>query len=194
MEANVTLLQDLAIVCAVSGLCALIFHYLKAPLLLGYIVGGLLIGPHSFASCIHGAASIEQLSELGVIFLMFYIGLEFDLDKLRRIFAPSAFWLTLQTIGMSHPAKSEIFPKTKNVDTFANFTTRQKSLGWAQRYSVFTNGFAIASAAVWISERCRSTKNRCHFCLRLYRVPDYGPVRKISSIVRRPWLQRPDPV
>jgi CPA2 family monovalent cation:H+ antiporter-2 len=37
---------------------------------------------------------------LGITFLIFYIGLEFDLMKLKKIFIPSAFWLTLQSIGM----------------------------------------------------------------------------------------------
>ncbi|MDR1413333.1 MAG: cation:proton antiporter [Puniceicoccales bacterium] len=99
MDTGVTLLQDLSIVCAVSGIFALLFHFLKLPLLFGYLIGGFIVGPHS-ANWIHGIESIEQLRELGVIFLMFYIGLEFDLGKLKRIFAPSAFWLTLQTTGM----------------------------------------------------------------------------------------------
>jgi Kef-type K+ transport system membrane component KefB len=43
---------------------------------------------------------MNQLSELGVIFLTFYIGLEFDLMKLKKIFISSAFWLVLQSIGM----------------------------------------------------------------------------------------------
>ncbi|MDR1890641.1 MAG: cation:proton antiporter [Puniceicoccales bacterium] len=99
MDATITIFQDLSTVCIASGIFALIFHYLKLPLLLGYIVGGFLIGPHCL-NCIHGGESINQLSELGVIFLMFYIGLEFDLMKLKKIFVPSAFWLTLQSIGM----------------------------------------------------------------------------------------------
>ncbi|MDR1432871.1 MAG: cation:proton antiporter [Puniceicoccales bacterium] len=99
MEGHVTLLQDLGIVCAVSGAFALLFRHMKLPLLFGYLIGGFLIGPHC-ANWIGGIESIEQLRELGVIFLMFYIGLEFDLAKLKKIFVPSAFWLTLQTIGM----------------------------------------------------------------------------------------------
>ncbi|MDR2778772.1 MAG: cation:proton antiporter [Puniceicoccales bacterium] len=99
MDATITIFQDLSTVCIVSGICALIFHYLRLPLLLGYIIGGFFIGPHCL-NCIHGGESINQLSELGVIFLMFYIGLEFDLMKLKKIFVPSAFWLTLQSIGM----------------------------------------------------------------------------------------------
>ncbi|MDR0742173.1 MAG: cation:proton antiporter [Puniceicoccales bacterium] len=99
MDATITIFQDLATVCIASGILALIFHYLKLPLLLGYIVGGFLVGPHCL-NCIRGGESINQLSELGVIFLMFYIGLEFDLMKLKKIFVPSAFWLTLQSIGM----------------------------------------------------------------------------------------------
>jgi CPA2 family monovalent cation:H+ antiporter-2 len=90
MDATITFLEDLAIVCGVSGIVALVFHYSRLCLLLGYVIDGFLIGPHSLY-CIHEAELINQRSELDVVFLMSYVGLEFDFMKLKRIFAPSAF-------------------------------------------------------------------------------------------------------
>lgn len=96
-----SLLNDLAIVLFSCGIFAIIFHYLKLPLLLGYIVAGYIVGPNfHLAPTVGNATTINQLSELGVIFLMFFIGLEFDLFKLKKIFFPSLLALILQTAGM----------------------------------------------------------------------------------------------
>ncbi len=96
-----SLLKDLAIILFSCGIFAIICHYLKLPLLLGYIVAGYIVGPNfNLAPTINDATTIHHLSELGVIFLMFFIGLEFDLFKLKKIFLPSIAALILQTTGM----------------------------------------------------------------------------------------------
>lgn len=83
---SVTFLQDLAVVMIVAGLVTVIFHRFKQPVVLGYILAGLIIGPHTPpASFIHDEATIQTLSELGVILLMFSLGLEFSLRKLRHV-------------------------------------------------------------------------------------------------------------
>jgi CPA2 family monovalent cation:H+ antiporter-2 len=63
-----------------------LFHRLRQPVVLGYIVAGFIIGPHTppFA-LIHDEDTIKTLAELGVIFLMFCLGLEFSLRKLFRV-------------------------------------------------------------------------------------------------------------
>ncbi|MDR2200528.1 MAG: cation:proton antiporter, partial [Puniceicoccales bacterium] len=82
----------------VSGL---LFHLLRLPLLLGYILSGLVIGPHLyFSSYIQNYEILHQFGDLGVVFLMFYIGLEFDLDKLRRTMGPSLLAVIFQTVWM----------------------------------------------------------------------------------------------
>ncbi|MGH7818706.1 MAG: cation:proton antiporter, partial [Candidatus Binatia bacterium] len=83
---EVTLLRDLAVVMALGGAVTAIFHRLRQPVVLGYILAGVLIGPHTppFAF-IRDQHSIETLAELGVILLLFSIGLEFSLRKLRRV-------------------------------------------------------------------------------------------------------------
>lgn len=98
---EISLLKDLAILLFACGMFAIIFRYLKLPLLLGYIIAGFIVGPNfHLAPTINDATTINHLSELGVIFLMFFIGLEFDLFKLKKIFMPSIIALILQTTGM----------------------------------------------------------------------------------------------
>ncbi len=81
-----SLLQDLAVILLVSGLTALIFHRLDQPKLIGYVLAGLLIGPHTPPfSFIRDEHTIRTLADLGVVFLMFSLGLDFNLRKLRRV-------------------------------------------------------------------------------------------------------------
>ncbi|MEA2627236.1 MAG: monovalent cation:H+ antiporter-2, family [Candidatus Binatota bacterium] len=84
--AESTLVRDLAVVMVVSGAVTAIFHRLRQPVVLGYILAGVIIGPHTppFA-LIRDPHSIETLAELGVILLLFSIGLELSLRKLRRV-------------------------------------------------------------------------------------------------------------
>src|SRR6185503_10769434 len=83
---TVNFLQDLAVVMIVAGLVTVIFHRFKQPVVLGYIIAGVIIGPHTPPfPLIHDPETIRTLSELGVILLMFSLGLEFSLRKLRQV-------------------------------------------------------------------------------------------------------------
>jgi Kef-type K+ transport system, predicted NAD-binding component len=63
-----------------------LFQRLRQPVVLGYIIAGLLIGPHTFPFIfIHDEETIRTLSELGMILLLFALGLEFSLKKLRAV-------------------------------------------------------------------------------------------------------------
>lgn len=87
---TVSFLQDLAVVMIVAGLVMIAFRRLKQPVVLGYIIAGVIIGPHTPPySLIHDEATINTLSELGVILLMFSLGLEFSLRKLTKVGAPA---------------------------------------------------------------------------------------------------------
>ncbi len=97
---HITFLQDLAIVMIVAACVTVIFRQLKQPIVLGYVLAGVIIGPHTPPfSLITEKAAIETLSELGVIFLMFGLGLEFSLRKLRKVgvvaFIAAAFEILL---------------------------------------------------------------------------------------------------
>lgn len=81
-----TFLQDLAAVMIVAGLVTVIFHRFKQPVVLGYIIAGVIIGPHTPPfPLIKDENTIQTLAELGVVLLMFSLGLEFSLRKLRRV-------------------------------------------------------------------------------------------------------------
>jgi CPA2 family monovalent cation:H+ antiporter-2 len=80
------LIQDLAVIMLIAGVVTVVFHRLKQPVVLGYIVAGVIIGPHTPPfPLITDQASIQTLGELGVVFLLFSLGLEFDLRRLRRV-------------------------------------------------------------------------------------------------------------
>ncbi|MET0934658.1 MAG: cation:proton antiporter [Luteibacter sp.] len=83
---GIVFIQDLATVMLVAGLTTVIFQRLRQPVVLGYIIAGLLIGPHTLPVIfIHDEETIRTLSELGMILLLFALGLEFSLRKLRAV-------------------------------------------------------------------------------------------------------------
>jgi CPA2 family monovalent cation:H+ antiporter-2 len=98
---HLTFLQDLAVVMIVAALVTVLFRRLKQPVVLGYIVAGIIIGKHTppFA-LVSDEHAIETLSELGVIFLMFSLGLEFSLRKLRSVGATALIGATLEILVM----------------------------------------------------------------------------------------------
>lgn len=78
------ILQDLVVVMVIAAATTIIFYRLRQPVVLGYLLAGLLVGPH-LGRLVSDVQSIEGLAELGIIFLMFAVGLEFDLKKLRKV-------------------------------------------------------------------------------------------------------------
>jgi monovalent cation:H+ antiporter-2, CPA2 family len=91
-------IQDLAAIMLVAGVVTVLFHYLKQPVVLGYIIAGLIIGPYATAfPFISDEKTIRTLGELGVVFLMFGLGLEFSLRKLAKVGA-TAFIAALAQI------------------------------------------------------------------------------------------------
>ncbi len=96
-----TLLRDMAVVMIVAGVVTLVFHQLRQPVVLGYILAGVIIGPHTppFA-LIEDDASIRTLADLGVILLMFTLGLQFNLRTLRRIGSTAVVAASLEIMTM----------------------------------------------------------------------------------------------
>lgn len=92
---------DICIIMIVASIIILIFHKLKQPTVLGYILSGILIGPHMpFVRIVHNMATIETIAELGIIVLMFSLGLTFSFSKLKKIGGVSAIAGTLVIISM----------------------------------------------------------------------------------------------
>jgi CPA2 family monovalent cation:H+ antiporter-2 len=80
------IIQDLAIILGVASLVTLLFQKIRQPVILGYLVAGILIGPYTPPhNLITNLAEVKVLSELGVIFLMFSLGLDFSFHKLTRV-------------------------------------------------------------------------------------------------------------
>jgi CPA2 family monovalent cation:H+ antiporter-2 len=78
-------LQALTVVLCVAAVTTLLFQRLRQPVVLGYILAGLVVGPHVPIPLVADLSIVQTLSELGVILLMFSLGLEFSLTKLLRV-------------------------------------------------------------------------------------------------------------
>ena len=78
-------LANLAMVMGVAALTTWLFQSIRQPVVLGYILAGLIIGPHLQIPLVADEETVHTLSQMGVILLMFGIGLEFRLRKLRRV-------------------------------------------------------------------------------------------------------------
>lgn len=84
------LINDLALILICAGVMTLIFKKLKQPLVLGYIVAGFISSPHiTFTPSVVDSANIQTWSEIGVIFLLFALGLEFSFKKLMKVGGPA---------------------------------------------------------------------------------------------------------
>lgn len=81
-----SLITDLALILISAGLVTIIFKRLKQPLVLGYIVAGFLAGPHMpYTPSVTDFSSIHTWADIGVIFLMFTLGLEFSFKKIVKM-------------------------------------------------------------------------------------------------------------
>ncbi len=81
------LIRDLAVIMVVSGLMALVFHKLKQPLIVGYILAGIIIGPYTYpGSLVLDINVVNELAQIGVVMLLFVVGLEFPVEKLTGKF------------------------------------------------------------------------------------------------------------
>ncbi len=80
------LLSDLALILMVAGVVTVLFKKLKQPVVLGYIVAGIFAGPHvTILPTVADVESIDFWGKIGVIFLLFGLGLEFNFKKLKKV-------------------------------------------------------------------------------------------------------------
>lgn len=86
MQSLDSLFLSLALILVVAGVTTLIFKYLKQPLVLGYIVAGFLTGPNfRFFPTAIDLDAISVWGEIGVVFLLFALGLEFNIKKIKKV-------------------------------------------------------------------------------------------------------------
>jgi len=101
MHEEINLVQDLALIFISAGIITIVFKLLKQPLVLGYIVAGFLIGPHfTLFPSIISEENIKEWSEIGVIFLLFALGLEFSFKKLLNVGGSAVITAITEIIAM----------------------------------------------------------------------------------------------
>ena len=90
-------LTSLTVVLAVAAVTTVVFQRLRQPVVLGYIIAGLIVGPHVPIPLVADPNVVQTLSELGVILLMFSLGLEFSLRKLMAVGPTAGLTALLQS-------------------------------------------------------------------------------------------------
>jgi len=80
------ILEDLAVVMIVASVMALVSYKLKQPMVIGYIVAGMIIGPYTPPfSLVLNPDILNLFAEIGIVLLLFVVGLEFPIEKLKKI-------------------------------------------------------------------------------------------------------------
>ena len=96
-----TLIVDLALILVSAGVMTLVFKKLKQPLVLGYIVAGFIASPHVvFTPSVMDTANIQTWADIGVVFLLFALGLEFSFKKLMKVGGPATIAALTIIFGM----------------------------------------------------------------------------------------------
>ena len=128
------LISDLAIMLLTAGVVAVVFRKFKQPLVLGYILAGFLVGPFMpYFFTVADAESIETWSEIGIIVLMFGLGLEFNLHKLASVGGTAIITALTEVFGM----------------LVVGYLTGQ-AMGWGMMDSVFLGGMLSMSSTTII--------------------------------------------
>ena len=101
MSEKLNLVSDLALILISAGIITLIFKWLKQPLVLGYIVAGFLIGPHfHFFPTVVETTNVKEWSEIGIIFLLFALGLDFSFRKLFKVGSTAFITAGIEIVSM----------------------------------------------------------------------------------------------
>lgn len=101
MEHIPSLISDLAVILITAGLVTLLFKYLKQPVVLGYIVAGFLAGPaFKEVPTIINVESIRIWADIGVIFLLFALGIDFSIKKVAKVGGPAVIGAITIMLGM----------------------------------------------------------------------------------------------
>lgn len=128
------LIRDLALILMAGAVTTLVFRKIKQPLVLGYIIAGFLVGPHfKVFPTVADAENIETLAEIGVIFLLFSLGLEFSFKKLMRVGGAASITALVEIAFI----------------TVAGYYTG-KLMGWSSMDSLFLGGMLASSSTTII--------------------------------------------
>lgn len=125
-----TLVSDLALILTSAGIMTLIFKRLRQPLVLGYIVAGFIASPQvSFTPTVMDTANIRTWADIGVVFLLFALGLEFSFKKLMKVGGPATIAALTIIFGM----------------VMLGFTVGL-AMGWSRMNCIFLGGMLAMSS------------------------------------------------
>ncbi|MGM9674815.1 MAG: cation:proton antiporter [Bacteroidaceae bacterium] len=128
------LVRDLALILVVAGIVTLLFKRLKQPLVLGYIVAGYLVSPHMpYTLSVMDTSNVKTWADIGVIFLLFSLGLDFSFKKILKMGAAPVI-----------AAVTIIFCMMLSGYAVANL------FGWSQMDSIFLAGMLAMSSTTII--------------------------------------------
>src|SRR4051812_18046149 len=86
MDDGILFIQDLAVILAVAGIVGWLCQRVGLSVVVGFLVAGLVVGPHTEpTTLVHDVKRVDTLAQLGLVFLMFGIGLRLSIRKLRRL-------------------------------------------------------------------------------------------------------------
>jgi CPA2 family monovalent cation:H+ antiporter-2 len=128
-------LKALTVVLCTAGVTIVLFERLKQPVVLGYVLAGMIVGPHVPIPLVVDPQIVLTLSELGVVLLMFSLGLEFSLSKLGQV---------LPTAGLTAVVQSSIM-------VWLGFLAG-RMFGWTVLESVFTGAIVAISSTTIIAK------------------------------------------
>ena len=128
-------LRNLALVLCVAAITTVVFKRLRQPVIFGYLLAGMIVGPHVPIPLVADEGIVETLSELGVILLLFSLGLEFSLRKLLQIGPTAGLVAVPETSGM----------------VFIGYVVGQL-FGWTTLESVFAGAIIAISSTTIIAK------------------------------------------
>ena len=128
------MIQDLALILITAAITTLLFKQIKQPLVLGYIIAGFFVGPHlSLTPTVVDTANIKTFADIGVIFLLFSLGLEFSFKKLMRVGGAASITAFVEIVFI----------------TLAGYLSG-KAMGWSTMDSMFLGGMLASSSTTII--------------------------------------------
>src|SRR5262249_54137100 len=133
--------KALTIVLCVAAVTTVLFQRLRQPVVLGYILAGLIVGPHVPVPLVANESIVRTLSELGVILLMFSLGLEFRLGKLVRVGPTAGVTAIIQVALMM----------------WLGFVVA-RMFGWTPTEGLFTGAFIAISSTTIIAKAFEELK------------------------------------
>lgn len=134
MEHLPGLIKDLALILIAAAVVTLIFKKIRQPVVLGYILAGFIVGPYlSLTPTVADTTNVETLAKMGVIFLLFSLGLEFSFKKLIRVGGPVSITAIIEILAT----------------TFSGYLLG-RLLGWSFMDSIFLGGMVASSSTIII--------------------------------------------